>query len=401
MIRQLCVLICAALLLASCNSKPDGQFNITVKYTNAHSPVTIGQSESGMPVTKVKKVFLYEVPFGNNSGPIRLDSSEIKENQGTFELEGSGKEEGLYEIEFDNGHIVLLANDGKDINVEIDLSRKDNYYTINGSQAGAEIKDFMATYTDHSLRVNRAFSEMDSLKQFSASDSMVLAATDAKNMRIKELNDYLKKFIADTKHPSVALFALGWSSRSFSKTEFEASLQQAIKTFPQHRALGELKTTYDSQQAQLAEMEKKRREVSSWVGQPAPELELPDANGTTIKLSSFKGKYVLVDFWASWCRPCRDENPNIVNAFNKFKSKNFTILGVSLDQKRPDWLKAIQDDKLDWTHVSDLKYWSSKAVEIYKFDGIPYNVLVDPSGKIVAEGLHGEELEKRLQTLLQ
>jgi thiol-disulfide isomerase/thioredoxin len=109
----------------------------------------------------------------------------------------------------------------------------------------------------------------------------------------------------------------------------------------------------------------------------------------------------LVDFWASWCLPCRRENPNVVNAYNKYKGKNFTILGVSLDKEKSDWTDAIQADKLSWTQVSDLKEWNSLAVSTFDFNGIPFNILIDPQGKVIAQGLRGDELEKKLQELLQ
>jgi len=107
---------------------------------------------------------------------------------------------------------------------------------------------------------------------------------------------------------------------------------------------------------------------------------------------------VLVDFWASWCGPCRRENPNVVQAFNQFKNKNFTILGVSLDRpgQKEDWINAIKEDHLTWTHISDLKFWQSEVVPVYQLSGIPFNVLVDPDGKVVAENLRGNALEQKL-----
>ncbi len=137
------------------------------------------------------------------------------------------------------------------------------------------------------------------------------------------------------------------------------------------------------------------------LGATAPEFAEADTAGKVISLSSFRGKYVLIDFWASWCGPCRRENPNVVKAYNTYKGKNFTILGVSLDRPnaKDKWLAAIHKDGLTWNHVSDLKFWDSKAAGLYAVRGIPQNFLLDPNGKIIGKNLRGEDLQNKLAEL--
>lgn len=151
---------------------------------------------------------------------------------------------------------------------------------------------------------------------------------------------------------------------------------------------------YDNMASQILNM----RKVA--IGSMAPEITLPQPNGEVISLSDFRGQYVLIDFWASWCGPCRRENPNVKKVYEKYHSKGFEILGVSLDKAMQPWLNAIGQDGLEWRHVSDLKFWQSSVVPDYQITGIPHTVLVDPNGVIVAKNLRGEALDLKLAQIL-
>jgi peroxiredoxin len=137
------------------------------------------------------------------------------------------------------------------------------------------------------------------------------------------------------------------------------------------------------------------------VGSMAIDFTQKDVNGKPVSLSSFKGKYVLLDFWASWCGPCRQENPNLVRAYLRYKTKNFTVLGISLDQEKSRWLDAIKSDGLAWTQLSDLQYWNNSVAQMYKIQSIPANMLIDPTGRIVGKNLRGAELDEMLKSIFK
>jgi thiol-disulfide isomerase/thioredoxin len=164
-----------------------------------------------------------------------------------------------------------------------------------------------------------------------------------------------------------------------------------------------VKSLHDQVQLLVEQVTKaKGQDVVTSAGAEAAEIALPSPTGEIIKLSSTRGKYVLLDFWASWCGPCRRENPNLVKAYNLYKNKGFQIFQVSLDKTKEDWVKGIEQDMLgQWIHVSDLKYWNSSVVQLYKIESIPYNMLLDKDGKIIATNLRGDRLIDKLAEIIR
>jgi peroxiredoxin len=187
----------------------------------------------------------------------------------------------------------------------------------------------------------------------------------------------------------LALYAL----KTYASWDIDAD-----KMEPLFLSLPEATRNYPSAIAFKEQLETAKK---TGIGRIAPEFTQNDTLDMPVSLSSFRGKYLLIDFWASWCGPCRQENPNVVKVFNQFKDRGFHVLGVSLDRpgQKDKWMKAIHDDQLTWTHVSDLKFWDNAVSKQYGIRAIPQNLLLDPAGKIIAKNLRGEDLVKKMAAI--
>jgi peroxiredoxin len=199
--------------------------------------------------------------------------------------------------------------------------------------------------------------------------------------------DYIRKFILDNLNSLSSLFFIENLSIEEDGEIYKKLDQSLSKLYPNHMLVANLHERVKS----ISNLE---------IGSFAPEIDLPGLDGKNIKLSSLKGKYVLIDFWAAWCGPCRHESPNMVAVYKEYKKKGFEIYSVSLDSNKKDWEAAIKKDGLGaWAHVSDLKYWSSAAAQEYGVESIPFTVLLDKEGKIIAKGLRGDDLKNKLKEI--
>jgi peroxiredoxin len=380
------------LLIGSCESKKKGTFSVSGTFENADKLAAVEGP--------VSKVYLLEVTYGKEQPPVVVDSAKIPAGKGSFSLTGSARTQEIFEVVFGNNVLAVpLVNDAEEVRINVDMGKKDDFYEVKGSDASNQLRDLINVFGRKNFEVEKRMADLDSLRQANAPDSIQRFTSTLKDAAIQDLNTYLKQFINTSSNPTVCALALGWASRSFTKGDFELSLNDLLKKNPDNIVLKKLKENYDQQMAQLAQQQG-QDSASDWVGKQVPDFALPDADGHPISLASYRGKYLLVDFWASWCGPCRMENPNVVKVHNEFKGKNFAILGVSLDKEKDAWQEAIRSDKLEWSQISDLKYWNSKAVATFKFEGIPFNLLIDPQGKVIATGLRGDQLENKLKEVL-
>lgn len=344
-----------------------------------------------------QEVYLDQL-FFSDKNPEVIDTAKIV--NGKFVSKGSSSEEGMFRLRLEKSKAgFIFINDAKEINFSADI----NDSTLAGpsfqTKGNLLLKNFLLYMDSQRAEMLDGTSKLEALKSSPQNDSLVTIASDRLEKLDVDFKNYLIRYIDTVSDPVVAMFAVGYT-RGIPMKELNQAVPGLVKRFPNHSGVAAIVKQYESY---LAKDNEPKQEVNSKpsIGDMAPEITMNDENGKSFSLSELKGKYVLVDFWASWCAPCRAENPNVVAAFQKYKGKNFTVLGVSLDKDKNEWLKAIKADNLQWKQISDLKYWNSASVELYGFDGIPYNVLIDPTGKIIATELREQALDNKLAEVLK
>lgn len=297
---------------------------------------------------------------------------------GVFSLTGKLDEPGLYWLTLgaEQPQYIFLENAAVKISGKQDDIKN---LQIEGSQSHSDFLQFRKTFDPLFANLNAVALEIQQ-----ASEDRKPALMQQYTAAVTSMNKSVGEFITARPSSYVSVFLLTVTRQINDNIADLTQRYKSLTPAVQSSAMGK-------------DLEKYIADASiGAIGSQAIEFIQNDVNEKPVSLSSFRGKYVLLDFWASWCKPCRMENPNVVKVYNKFKEKNFTVLGVSLDQQKTPWLNAIQKDGLVWTHVSDLQFWNNAAAALYHVQSIPQNYLIDPDGKIVARDLRGEDLEKKL-----
>ncbi|NEM98823.1 TlpA disulfide reductase family protein [Pontibacter burrus] len=360
----------AVVLLAGCqNNKSSSEngdgFTVQGKLSNA---------------TTGADIYLFEL---ENQQFVPRDTVAIGEN-GSFTFDGTVSEPSFYRVTLDQRDgVVLVLEKGAKIKLEADAKDLNGTSKIEGSEDSKLFQELNKLVNETQLK------KMELQQQFvQASNEGRTEDAKAIEAEFNSQQQVIRNFLA--KHPSSIVSAFGTLTLIDPTGDFAFADSMATlynQHIPNSKYTKELRNRLNESR-------------STAVGQVAPEITLPTPDGGTASLSSLRGKYVLIDFWASWCGPCRKENPNVVRMYNIYKDKGFEIFGVSLDQNREKWLKAIADDKLTWPHVSDLKGWESAAAGLYNITAIPQTLLLDKEGRIIAKNLRGKDLENKLAEVL-
>jgi peroxiredoxin len=319
--------------------------------------------------------------------------------KGSFRMNGNVPGLGIYQLrlgESSDKMIPFTLSPKEHVTLNTTFGEFTTRPNVTGTEWAKPLNTYMGLYAElmvaqQKLEAQKAnLSEEEMMKIFSA--EKIPVDTWALKQMTKDPDNAFNIVLSTSASPTLGFDKWDPSSLDVLKTVAEA--------FKKRFGDSPMALTMENQVVQIEQAYSEYRTTQEG-GLTAPEIELKDPNGKLLKLSSLRGKVVLIDFWASWCRPCRAENPNVVRLYKQFKDKGFTVFSVSLDEDAMAWKKAIAQDGLIWpTHVSDLLGWSTPVIQLYKFDGIPYTVLIDREGKIIATGLRGMELEQKLKEAL-
>ena len=333
----------------------------------------------------------------NANDIITVVDSQHSDKKGNFEISGEAPEPGLYRLHFADKKFILLSLDKGNLKVTGDWSNIESY-SISGSEPSENLRKFIIGIREHLRDINTMLVVVDTL-QHKGNDSLLQIGR-------KELADVQYNFTefaevyADTvRYQPNAVFAARMVNTDLNFIEnFYPGLQRKFPGTKMTKDFGEYYARLDIK-ARKTKPEAGRIDV----GAMAPDIVMNTPDGKQVALSSLKGKYVLVDFWASWNKGSRAENPAVVAAYNKFRDKNFEVYGVSLDNQgqKDNWIKAIAEDHLTWTQVSDLKGMNSDAARAYGVQSLPFNYLIDPTGKVIARDLRGDALINMLTGVLK
>jgi peroxiredoxin len=325
-----------------------------------------------------------------NEGEVVADTIQLKADY-TFAKTIRLTEPGYYQLNFYDKQFLTVILDHSNLDITVDGNSPSGFVEVKGSPDQELLNKVQTMMNNVQSSPSIAQLEAEFAKASQMNDQKRITEIQSEYLEILDRGYSQVVAMINDQPPSLGLITLLQQNSLLDRDKyFDVYIKAADKfkkEWPDYKYGKDFVAYVD------------KMKVTA-VGQVAPEIELPNPEGQVIKLSSLRGKYVLIDFWAKWCGPCRRENPNVVMAYNKFKDKGFEVFGVSLDRNKEDWLQAIAEDGLTWTHVSDLKYFESQAAVDYNISAIPFSILLDKEGKIIAKNLRGAALDKKLEQVL-
>lgn len=357
-------------LLLSCSSGKNGNVTISGTLDNSNGETLI----------------LEQLTF---SQAIIKDSAKVDKN-GKFEINTNLPEKGFYRLKINQqNYLVLILDTVENISIKANANNLADGYSIEGTSEDSKLLQTLNEKMKISSLKRDSLQRVFMAKQGDPNIEQIGQQLEAEfNASLNEQIEYIKNFIAANKYSFASLAAIEQLNPENDLETFKVLHDGLNEKFPNSSYV----QVFTSRYKELSKLA---------IGAEAPDIVMNTPSGEALSLSSLKGKVVLIDFWASWCKPCRMENPNVVKLYAKYKDKGFEILGVSLDREKSAWEQAIKDDNLTWKHVSDLAFWNSTVVKQYNITGVPYTVLVDREGKIIAKGLRGPQLEQKLEEIFK